>query len=71
LPSPIALAVKATKAEALNDHPSDFKGVDDQMDTDQQESTGQRPGDRIEKKTASEILVSQNRKRAAIRCSAW
>jgi hypothetical protein len=57
LPSPIALAVKATKAEAPNDRPSDFKGVDDQTDTDQQESTGQRPGDHIEKKTASEMLT--------------
>lgn len=57
MPSPIALAVKATKAEALNDRPSDFEGVDDQTETDQQESTGQHPGDRIEKKTASEMLA--------------
>jgi len=45
LPSPIALAVKATKAEALYDRPSDFKGVDDQADTDQQKSTCHGPAD--------------------------
>jgi hypothetical protein len=34
LPSPIALAVKATNGEALYDRRSDFKGVDDETDTE-------------------------------------
>jgi len=39
------LAVKATKAEALYDRPSDFKGVDDQTAIDQQKSTCHVPAD--------------------------
>jgi hypothetical protein len=45
LPSPIALAVTATKAKVLYDRPSGFKGVDDQTDTDQQEPTCHDPAD--------------------------
>jgi len=59
LPSPIALAVKATKAEALSDRPSDVKGVDDQTDTDQQESTCHDPADDRPSNALGELCAEQ------------